>query len=202
MSEPHMGLLLVLSGPAGVGKGTLCAAFCKARPDCFLSVSATTRKPRVTDKEGVTYYFFSEADFMKKAGEGGFLEYARFNGNYYGTPKEKVLEMLRAGRDVILEIDIQGAEQVKKIYPDGVFVFVIPPSKEELYKRITLRKTDTLEDIAARMTIAEREMARAPDYDYIVLNDSVESAVKRLDAIMTAEKCASARNLDFLKEVF
>lgn len=195
------GLLLVVSGPSGVGKGTVCAEFIKSHPACALSVSATTRKPREGETDGVNYYFLTEEDFKQKIANDGFLEHAVFCGNYYGTPKAQVMEMIENGIDVILEIEVQGAMQVRSHYPEGVFVFVIPPSLEELENRLRGRNTESDEVISQRLTRAKEEFRYIEKYNYTLLNDTVENAVSRLDAIITAEKCRVARNYEQLKQM-
>ncbi len=197
----NKGLLLVVSGPSGVGKGTVCAEFIKSHPKCALSVSATTRSPREGEKDGVNYYFLTEEDFKQKISSGGFLEHAVFCGNYYGTPKAQVMEMIENGTDVILEIEVQGAMQVRSHYPEGVFVFVIPPSMKELDERLRGRNTESDEVISQRLTRAKEEFGYIEKYNYTLLNDTVENAVQRLEAIITAEKCRVARNFEQLKQM-
>lgn len=193
------GNLFVISGPSGAGKGTICSAFLQNHPEVYLSISATTRKPREGEREGVNYYFVTEEYFRAEIERGGFLEYAAYCGNYYGTPKQKVLEQLEAGRDVILEIESNGAMQVRSHYPEGVFVFVCPPSPKILRERLVGRGTEAPEVIEARLKKSEQEFALAGKYNYILINDCVDDAVKRLEAIVAAEKCYMPRNIDFVK---
>lgn len=193
------GNLFVISGPSGAGKGTVCEAFRAKHPEVFLSVSATTRRPRPGEKEGVSYYFLSEDEFRKGIDEGNFLEHAFYCGNYYGTPKNKVLGRLAAGEDVILEIESDGAMQVRAAFPEGVFIFVCPPSIEVLRERLIGRGTETPEAVEARLKKAETEFIRADKYNYLLLNDDVEKAVERLEAIITAESCYMPRNIEFVK---
>jgi len=196
------GLLLVVSGPSGAGKGTICAEYMKTHNDCALSVSATTRAPREGEVNGVNYFFLSHEEFKKKIEDGGFLEHAVFCENYYGTPKDEVLKMIESGKNVILEIEVQGALQVRSHYPEAVFVFVIPPSLEELEKRLRGRGTEENDVIAKRLERAKAEFNFIPKYNYVLVNDTVEDAVKRLEAIITAEKCAMVRNYESIKENF
>ncbi len=190
----NKGLLIVLSGPSGAGKDTVCSAYLKRNPEAVLSISVTTRKPRVGEKEGVNYYFTDVQSFEKMIRENKFLEYARVYGNYYGTPKEYVEEKLVSGFDVLLEIDIQGALQVKEKFPEGVFIFIIPPSMDELKRRIVKRGTESAEAIYTRFQSAYKELNYLSQYNYVVVNDTVEEAVRRLEAIVLAEKCRVDRN--------
>ena len=190
----NKGLLIVLSGPSGAGKGTICSAYLKRNPGALLSVSMTTRKPRPGEKEGVNYYFTDKQSFEKMVKENKFLEYAEVYGNYYGTPREYVEEKIASGFDVLLEIDIQGALQVKDKYPVGVFIFIIPPSMDELKRRIIKRGTESAEAIYTRFQSAYHELTYLSQYSYVVVNDTVDEAVRRLEAIVLAEKCRVARN--------
>lgn len=198
----NKGLLLVVSGPSGVGKGTVCAQFVKEHPSCSLSVSATTRAPRTGEKDGINYYFLTEDDFREKISSGGFLEHAVFCGNYYGTPKAQVMEKIENGIDVILEIEVQGAMQVRSHYPEAVFVFVIPPSIKSLEERLRGRNTETDEVISKRLARAKEEFNYIEKYNYVLLNDTVKNAVSRLESIITAEKCRIPYNYEELKENF
>ncbi len=198
----NKGLLIVVSGPSGAGKGTICTEFMKTHTDCALSVSATTRAPREGEKHGVNYYFLSHDEFRKRIDEDGFLEHAVFCENYYGTPKAEVMDMIESGKNVILEIEVQGALQVRSHYPEAVFVFVIPPSIEELENRLRGRGTETDEVIAKRLERAKDEFKYISKYNYILTNDTVNDAVNRLDAIITAEKCVMSRNYKNIEENF
>lgn len=183
------GLLIVLSGPSGVGKGTVCAALRKRSSNLVYSISATTRKPRRNEVDGVHYFFKERAEFEKMIEENAFLEWAEYMGNYYGTPRKFVEDTLAAGRDVLLEIEVQGALQVKKKFPEGVFIFLAPPSMHELKQRIAMRGTETEEAMTGRLTVAEKEMALVREYDYSVVNDRVDLACKRILSIVEAEHC-------------
>ncbi|GAQ26064.1 MULTISPECIES: guanylate kinase [Tepidanaerobacter] len=199
MSEK--GLLIVVSGPSGVGKGTLCNALVKNIDNLFISISATTRPPRTGEVNGVNYIFMNQENFEEKIEEGQFLEWAKVYNNYYGTPKEFVIEKLKEGKDVILEIDIQGAAQVKKNCPNGVFVFIAPPSLEELRKRIINRGTDNEESINLRLKSAKEEMRASFDYDYVIINDDLDKAVLKLQSVILAERCKVSRNKDKILEI-
>ncbi len=196
------GLLLVVSGPSGAGKGTVCGAYMKEHPECSLSVSATTRAPRPGEVDGVNYYFLTEEDFRNKISNDGFLEHAVFCGNYYGTPKDAVMNMINSGKDVILEIEVQGAMQVRSHYPEAVLVFVVPPSMDELEARLRGRGTETDEVIQKRLSRAKEEFNFVQKYNYVLVNDTVEEAIKRLHSIIVAEKCRIERKYEFLEKEF
>jgi guanylate kinase len=182
------GLLLVLSGPSGAGKGAVCKELQINETSMRLSVSATTRPPRRGEVEGADYFFLDKELFKKMIQDGQLLEYAEVYDNYYGTPRRFVEESLGEGLDIILEIDIQGALQVKEKYPEAVLVFIAPPSKRELEKRLIIRGTDSQEVIGRRLQCVAGEMKLASLYDYIVINDEISKAVNRIRAILTAEK--------------
>ncbi|MBV4418724.1 guanylate kinase [Clostridium tyrobutyricum] len=189
------GLLIVVSGPSGAGKGTVCSALLK-KNDFWMSISATTRKPRVGEQDGVNYHFLTKKDFESKIKSEDFLEYARVYGNYYGTPKEYALEAIEQGKDVILEIDIQGALKVKESYPQGVFVFILPPSMKELKHRIISRGSETPESLMTRFKSAYKEINYVSKYNYAVINDTVENAVETIQSIIVAERCRVDRVKD------
>ena len=183
------GNLLVISGPSGAGKGTLCRILVEKDPAIKLSVSATTRPPRGDERDGVHYHFLTRAVFQRMIEAGDLLEWAEVYSNYYGTPRRLVYDVLEQGRDVILEIDIQGALQVKEKIRSAVLIFIAPPSLGELRRRLTARGTDAPEEIARRLSFTAAEMKLASRYDYIVLNDEVGPAVAKLQSIVRAEKC-------------
>ncbi|WP_024614596.1 guanylate kinase [Clostridium sp. Ade.TY] len=183
------GVLLVISGPSGAGKGTICKALLEKNKEIYLSVSATTREPRKGEVEGVNYFFLKKEDFLQKVEEGDFLEHAEVYGNYYGTPRSSVKKMIDQGRDVILEIDIQGALKVKENCEEGIFIFILPPSMEELKQRIIKRGSETPESLMRRFKSAYKEINYISKYNYAVVNDEVDTAVSKIEAIIAAEKC-------------
>lgn len=188
------GNLYVISGPSGAGKGTVMGEFLPKHPNLFYSVSATTRAPRPGEIDGVNYYFMEKEAFEKLKSENGFLESATFCENHYGTPRKAVMDRLENGTDVILEIEVQGAMQVMESYPEGIFIFIAPPSMEELKRRLCGRGTETEEVIQKRLARAAEEMALREKYTYIVVNDTPEGAAAELEAIMKKEearKCGS-----------
>ena len=190
------GVLIILSGPSGAGKGTICKALLEKSDNLFLSVSATTRKPRAGELDGINYHFISKEDFKDRIAQDGFIEYAEVYGNFYGTPQANVEQMLEDGKDVILEIDIQGALKVKERVKDGVFIFILPPSMEELKARIIKRGSETEESLMTRFKSAYQEINYISKYNYAVVNDTVDSAVKKIESIIQAEKC----RVDRIKE--
>ncbi|WP_294187080.1 guanylate kinase [uncultured Clostridium sp.] len=192
----NRGILIVISGPSGAGKGTICKALLEKHDNIFISVSATTRNPRQGEIEGVNYYFLTKEAFEEKVKENGFLEYANVHGNFYGTPKVNVEKMLDEGKDVILEIDIQGALQVKDNFKEGVFIFILPPSMEELKQRIIKRGSETEESLMTRFKNAYKEINYVSKYNYAVVNDKLEVAVSKVESIIAAEKC----RVDRIKE--
>ena len=197
----NKGLLIVVSGPSGTGKGTVCTELLTQTPDLAYSISATTRKPRTGEIDGQNYYFLNKATFEKMIGDGGFLEYANVYGNYYGTPLGKIEERLAAGEDILLEIDTQGALNVMKKCPEGLFIFLLPPSIGELERRIRGRGSETEDSLGKRLGAAKAEIAIGKKYNYIVVNDTVKNAVKHIKSIMIAEHCRVSRNEDKIEEL-
>ena len=196
------GLLIVLSGPSGVGKGTVRAAiFSKEEQKFVYSISATTRLPRTGETDGVDYFFKTREEFEQMIQNKQLLEYAEYVGNYYGTPLEYVENTLATGKDVFLEIDVQGAIQVRELMPDGVFIFLTPPDLNELESRIVNRGTDSDEVIAKRMKTAREELELMKYYDYSVVNDTVDNAVQKIEAIIQTEHLRIIRNLDTIQEL-
>ena len=187
------GLLLIISGPSGAGKGTIVKELRRALPNLYISISATTRLPRGSEVDGIDYYFLERAVFDKMIKEGQLLEWAEVYGNFYGTPCNSVQEALERGNDVILEIDIQGALQVKKKLPEAVLIFIAPPSKTELKQRLIGRKSDSLGEIEKRLKCMTGEMKLAAGYDYFIINDSINRAIDNIQAIISAEKCRTCR---------
>lgn len=186
---PKKGQLYVFTGPSGTGKGTILGRVLAEDCNVFLSVSATTRAPREGEQNGVHYYFLSKPEFEEKIAQDAFLEHAQYVGNYYGTLEAPVNEQLAAGRDVVLEIEVQGAMQIHQKRPDAVMVFVAPPSMEELERRLCGRGTESEDKIRGRMETARREMTYADQFDYVIVNDDLDTAVRDLLAIFTAERC-------------
>ena len=192
------GLLIVLSGPSGSGKNTVCDEVKKNNSNIWESISMTSRKPRKGEEDGKAYYFVSENEFEENIKNDKMLEWAKFAGNYYGTPKESVQKHLDKGEDVILVIEIQGALQIKKKLPQALFIFLLPPSMRELKRRLTDRHTESEEKILERLETAYKEINEISKYNYVIINDKVEEAAQKLDAIIKAERC----RVDRIEEVF
>lgn len=187
------GVLVVFSGPSGSGKGTVLAEYFKGHPEAAFSVSATTRRPRPGETDGVDYHFVTRERFEEMIREGEVLEYTQYNGNYYGSPAGPIREALDQGRDIVLEIEVEGAMQVREKFPEALLIFVMPPSFAELRRRLTGRGTESPAEIAGRLEAARREIALAPRYDFVLVNDQVEPAARRLGEIISAAKCVPAR---------
>ena len=192
------GKTFIISGPSGVGKSTVLSALLERRPNVYFSVSATTRDPRPGELDGIHYHFMDVDSFRKWIAMDQFLEYAEYVGNFYGTPKRFVDEAMNQGKDVILDIEVQGAIQVTSKRPDTVRIFIAPPSWAELERRLTERGTDSKDKIQKRLLRAKVEFQTAHTYDYFVINDTVENAVKELDAIMTAEHCKPKERMEII----
>ena len=194
------GLLIVISGASGTGKGTVCKKLL-SETKMYYSISATTRQPREGETDGVEYFFISVEEFKNKIAEGKFLEYAEVYGNFYGTPLYKIQEHLNQGENVLLEIDTQGALNVMKKCPEGIFIFLLPPSLEELYSRIKNRGTESEETFTRRFNAAKAEIEIGKKYQYAVINDVVDSAVEKIKAIITAENLKVSRNLEIFDSI-
>ena len=201
MTTPRTGLILVVSAPSGGGKSSLCQRLLNWSPNLIYSVSCTTRRPRGGEQSGRDYFFLTRSDFEAKIAGGEFLEYAEYNGNYYGTPRSFVEEQLTAGKDVLLDVEVQGAGQLMKrirtgsfAYPNSlVTIFLMPPSRELLETRLRRRGTDSEETICKRLALADCEMARWPEYDYVIVSGKLDEDFAQGKAIVIAEKCRAAR---------
>lgn len=195
MMKHDRGMVIVLSGFSGAGKGTIMKHLMSSYPGYYhLSISATTRPMRTGEKDGREYFFKTRQEFEEMIHNGEFLEHATFNGNSYGTPKEYVNQLTKEGKDVILEIEVQGALQVRDIFPDALLLFVMPPSAEELKLRLVGRGTESEEVISQRLSISARESALMPRYDYLIINDVLEDAVKEVHGIIQSEHFSTKRN--------
>lgn len=195
------GVLIILSGPSGSGKDTVLNKLTENRDDIKISISMTTRQKRNDEIDGLNYYFVSREYFEKKIADNNMLEYAEYANNLYGTPKAPVDEMLRNGKAVILKIEVQGAEKIRKIYPEVISIFLMPPSVRVLEERLRGRNSEDEETLNHRLVIAREEIRRASEYDYIVINDTVENAVAGIDTIINAERQKTFRNKKIISEV-
>ncbi|MCI8868986.1 MAG: guanylate kinase [Lawsonibacter sp.] len=200
--KKQRGQLIVLSGPSGVGKSTVIAELLGQRRDIYFSVSYTTRTPRVGEQDGVNYHFITRQEFERMIDGDELLEYAQYVGNYYGTSLKVIQDKLAAGIDVLLDIEVQGAAKVRRRVPEAVFLFIIPPSFEELSRRLHGRNTDGEEVISGRLEKARTEFKEIPNYDYLVINDKVSHAVEEIEAILTACACRVENRENFVKGVF
>lgn len=199
IKQKEKGLLIVVSGPSGAGKDTIVNEVVKRKNiNAWISISMTSRSPRGQEENGKEYFFVTREEFEENISKNNFLEYAEYNGNYYGTPKHKIEEYLNKGIDVILIIEIQGALQIKELIPEALFIFIMPPSMEELKKRLIARGTDSPDKIISRFKTAYQEINEVTKYNYVVVNDDLENAVDKVSAILLSEKC----RVDRIEEVF
>ena len=198
----NRGVLLVVSGPSGVGKGTIIKKLFEHNKNLYFSVSATTREPRPGEKDGVDYCFRSREEFENDIATGGMLEYAVYSRNYYGTPRSAVEEHLAAGHDVVLDIEIHGARNVKRLMPEAVLVYILPPDMAELRKRLVGRNTESEDAIKLRLEAAYRELKEAPDlYDFFVVNDVVDQAAAKIENILEAKRCGKSAMEKALQQI-
>lgn len=199
IKSKNTGQIIVISAPSGAGKGTIIKELLKNdNKTRWLSVSATSRAPREGEQEGINYYYLTEEDFKKKIENDYFLEYTNYAGNYYGTPKEYIKDKIEKGIDVILEIEIEGAMNVKKLIPEAMFIFIMPPSLKDLVKRLKGRGTESNEKIIKRFHEAYKEINEVTKYNYVVVNDEIDQAVDKIESIIKAERC----RVDRIEEVF
>ena len=198
IKEKKSGQLIVISAPSGCGKGSVINGLLERNKNIWLSVSTTSRKIRENDIPGITYNFVTKEEFEKLILEGYFLEYTNYVGNYYGTPKGTIKEKLEQGIDVVLEIEIEGAANIKKLIPEAIFIFILPPPLKTMVKRLKKRGTDSKEKILERFHTAYKEINEVTKYNYVVVNDVLEEAINKVDAIIKAEKC----RVDRIEEVF
>lgn len=194
------GRLIVMSGPSGAGKGSIIQKYMAQNSDCVFSVSATTRPPRTGEEDKVHYYFIEPEEFLRLLESGGMLEYTVYNGNYYGTPRSYVEEVIGRGQDMILDIEVNGGMQVKANYPNALMIFVLPPSYPALEERLKGRGSENDQSVVARLETAKAELAKAWNYDYILINDDLDAAVEDFRSIIKAERCRRENNPAFLRE--
>lgn len=197
----NKGILTIISGFSGVGKGTLVKEILERYNNYALSISATTRAPRVGEIDGNNYFFISKEEFESKIKSDSFLEYAKYVENYYGTPRDYVEQQLNAGKDVVLEIEVQGARQVKSLMPEATTIFIMPPDAQTLKDRLIGRNTESMEVIQARLSRASEEAEGIEWYDYVLINDDLEKSVEALHALIQAVHCATLRNKEFINEI-
>jgi len=193
MKIKKTGSLIIISGPSGVGKDTICKEVLNRNNNLVLSVSMTSREKRIGEVEGKDYYFVSREEFEKRVKNNELLEYATVHGEYYGTPKKEVIDRLEKGIDVILTIDIQGALNIKEMYKDGIFIFVMPPDMKTLRDRLINRRTESIDKVISRFTTAYKEINEVTKYNYVVVNDKLEEAISKVEAILLASKCSVSR---------
>ena len=198
LKTKKQGLLIVLYGPSGCGKNSVIKQLLTIRPNCWISISCTSRQPRPGEENGKDYYFLSKEEFEKDITKEQFLEYAEYAGNYYGTPKKYIQQHLDQGEDVILEIEIQGALKIKEQLPETIFIFIMPPSMQELKRRLQNRKTEDAAKIDKRFKRAYEEINEISKYNYVVVNDVIETAAAKVNAILEAERC----RVDRIEEVY
>ena len=198
IKEKKTGQVIVISSPSGAGKSSIVKALLEGDNNLWLSVSTTTRAIRPGEKEGVNYNYVDKEEFIKKIDEGYFLEYTNYAGNYYGTPKKFIKEKIEHGTDVILEIEIEGAANIKKLIPEAIFIFILPPSLKVLLKRLKNRNTDSNEKIIERFHQTYKELNEITKYNYVVVNDVLEDAINKVESIIKAEKC----RVDRIEEVY
>jgi guanylate kinase len=195
------GLLVVVSGPSGTGKGTVCKRLLSQRDNVKYSVSATTRKPREGEVEGQSYFFVSESQFLDMLENDALIEWDKYCDNYYGTPKAYVDSCIENGTDIILEITVEGALEIKQKYPECVLIFILPPSFEELRRRIESRATECCEVIEKRLQKAANEIKYVTKYDYLILNDSVDNAVLNIEKVLDSERLKPSRNVELINSL-
>ena len=198
LKTKKQGLLIVLSGPSGCGKNTIINKVMENNKNIWLSISCTSREPRGEEKNGVNYYFLSREEFEQEIKNDEFLEYAEYSKNYYGTPKKYIKEKIDQGIDVILEIEIEGATSIKKLIPEAIFIFIMPPSLKTLVKRLKKRGTESNDKIIKRFHEAYKEINEVTKYNYVVVNDEIDDTVDKIEAILKAEKC----RVDRIEEVY
>jgi guanylate kinase len=195
------GLLVVVSGPSGSGKSTLLKELKNVNPELKFSVSATTRPPRANEIEGQNYFFKTVDEFAEMIKKGELIEWTSYCDNLYGTPKSLVEDCIKSGKDIVLEIEVQGHENIKRIYPESVSIFILPPTYEELVRRIEKRGSETSETLQKRLDTAKKEMLCLEQYDYVIVNADIQKAIKEINCILIAEKHKVSRNENILKDI-